>query len=260
MQKILIVEHDYRVAEIHQKNFYREGLETFVAFDERDTLDIIQKEKIDILLINKQIGGYEFVQKIRKNNLAMKIFVVGIGRHIGGLQEDQKEAIESGANDFIDNYYVMSDNVLEIIMGRMKNDEQNYSSETHPVVNVLFIGDKPDSILNPEKSFFEGIKVETVNRESDLAQFSQDSHMFDVIIAEANSENELGILRKLLEDEKINTSSVIVLLGDDSQGARKKAEELGVSNFLVKSEVSHAQIIERIGQVYNKIKFNSLEK
>lgn len=231
-----------------------------MVFDEKDALDVIQKEKVDILLINEQIGGYEFVREIRKNNPNMRIYIIGVGG-LGGLQQDQKKAIESGANDFINSVHVLPDRALDIVMGRTKNEEQYYTNEFDPDIQVLFIGNKSNSIISdPEAFSYGGIGMMMVNKESDMARFSYDNHGCDIVLIEADLENGWDILRKLLEDKKVNPASVIVLLGDDDQGTRKKAEEFGVSNFLAKSEATYVQIVKRIKAIYNKIKFDSLSK
>lgn len=251
MQKILIVEYDYRVAEIHQKNFCREGLETFVAFDEKDALDVIRKEKVDVLLISEQVGGYEFVQTIHKNNPDMKIFVVGVGSPGGALEKDREKAIVSGANDFFSVVHVGPDKMLDIIMGRAKNDEPYFID-----IQALFIVKKANSIIsNPEVFLSDGIRITMISEESDLAQFSHVNHVCDIVLAEVDSDHELDMLKKLLEDKIAHPVSVIVLLGDDDQIIREKAERMGIINFLTKSEASHEQIAKRIRGIYNKMKF-----
>jgi DNA-binding response OmpR family regulator len=121
MSKIVIAVSNHEVAEIHRKNFFNEGLEAFIAFDRKDIMDIVNKEKIDILLVGKDLNGFEISEEIRKNNPNIKIFIVGVGDSLI-LKENQKKAVESGANDFIDVVHIMPDNVYDIVMGRMKNE------------------------------------------------------------------------------------------------------------------------------------------
>lgn len=121
MSKILITYGDQSVTEIHKRNFQNEGLETFVVPDEKDVLDVVKKEKIDIVLIGKNMNGLEIAKKIRKDNSDIKIFVIGVGDSLV-LKENQEEAMESGANDFIDVVHTVPDKVCDIIMGRIKNE------------------------------------------------------------------------------------------------------------------------------------------
>jgi len=123
VSKILIAENSEAVSRIYQRNFSAEGLDAFVALDEKEVLDVTQKEKIDILLINEKIGGYDFVREVRNNNPKMKIFVTGVGSvGVGALQKDQKIANDSGADDFINIVHIRVDKAIDIIMGRAKNE------------------------------------------------------------------------------------------------------------------------------------------
>lgn len=123
MPKILIAEHSEAVARIHQRNFSAEGFDARVALDEKEILDITQKEKINILLVNEKVG-YDFVREIRKNNPEMKIFVTGVGSvGEGALKKDQEKAIKFGANDFINIVHTQIDKVHDIVMGRVINEE-----------------------------------------------------------------------------------------------------------------------------------------
>lgn len=79
MSKILINYGDQGVAEIHRRNFQKEGLETVVVSDEKDVLNVVEKEKIDIVLIGENMDGFEIAKKIRKNNPDIKIFIIGVG-------------------------------------------------------------------------------------------------------------------------------------------------------------------------------------
>jgi len=124
MSKILITYCDQGVAEIHKRNFQKEGLETVVVPDEKDVLDVVEKEKIDIVLIGMNMNGFEIAKKIRKNNQGIKIYIIGVGDSLI-LKENQEKAIESGANDFIDVVHVAPDKTCDIIMGRIVNEEQS---------------------------------------------------------------------------------------------------------------------------------------
>ena len=120
MPKILISEYNEFVAEIHQENFSQAGMEAIVVLNEKEVREVIQKEKIDILLINERIGGYAFVREIRKNNPAMRIFVIGVGHYPHVDPSDRKKAIEAGADEFIDNTSVTPDELLDLVLRKIQ--------------------------------------------------------------------------------------------------------------------------------------------
>lgn len=218
-----------------------------MVFDEKDTLNIIQKEKVDILLISEQVGGYEFVREIRKNNPGMKIFMVGVGSPGGALEKDREKAIKSGANDFFNVVHVRLEKMLDIIMGRAKNDEQYFID-----VRALFIVNEPDHITSDKEEFLsKGVMAIAVSNETDAMQ-DFNSNAFDIVIVES----KLDILEKLLSEKRINPASVIILLDGDDKKTREEAEKLRVVSFINKSEMSSEQIAQHIKQIYNKLKFN----
>ena len=93
----------------------------------------------------------------------------------------------------------------------------------------------------------EGFEVRRVpNGEDALAaalEFKPDLILLDVMMPKVNGFDVLDILRNTPETTNIK---IIMLTALSQEADRKKAEEMGVDDYLVKSQVVIADVIERV--------------
>ncbi len=93
----------------------------------------------------------------------------------------------------------------------------------------------------------EGFEVKRVpNGEDALAsalQFKPDLILLDVMMPKVNGFDVLDILRNTPETTNIK---VIMLTALSQEADRKKAEEMGVDDYLVKSQVVISDVVERV--------------
>ena len=268
MSKILITADDLLWTDIFRETFASRGFEVFVAFDEKDTIDIMQKEKVDLLMISEDADGFELAQKIRKNYADMKIFIFGTGSFFD-IAEYRKKAVEAGANDFINVSCAMPGRVFDIVTGKISVDENQIdkvytnTEANDSGINGFFIVKHPYLIIENQREFlFEGVTASATNDESVLMGYITPNHSSSVFLFDAKigEKSGLDVLNRLLQDNLINLDSVIILLEDNDQKSREKAEKLGVKNFIVRSEVTYGQIAKQIKAICNKAKFNSSAK
>ncbi|MFA5961939.1 MAG: response regulator [Parcubacteria group bacterium] len=110
MPKILIAEDDKMMDDMYRKKFSDSGFEVFIALNEKETFDIIEKEKIDVVLVSLLMNGFEIVKKIRKDgsNPNMKIIITGYH----DIQEDEDMSIEVGADAFVNKSHTTPSELL----------------------------------------------------------------------------------------------------------------------------------------------------
>ena len=93
----------------------------------------------------------------------------------------------------------------------------------------------------------EGFEVRRVpNGEDALAaalEFKPDLILLDVMMPKVNGFDVLDILRNTPDTTNIK---IIMLTALSQEADRKKAEEMGVDDYLVKSQVVIADVIERV--------------
>ena len=101
-KNILIIDDNYDSRQILSKILESENYKTFLASNEREALDILSSNKINLILLDLKLGkesGFEVSRKLKQNNSYKDIPIVAIS--VSQLEEDIVNAINSGAIDFI---------------------------------------------------------------------------------------------------------------------------------------------------------------
>lgn len=111
LKKVLIVEDERPLARALELKLINSGFNVVLAENGEEALNLIKKEKIDLILLDlimPKIGGFEFLDKMK--DLKKKIPVMVTSNL--GQREDQDKAKKYG----IKKYFVKSDvNISEII-------------------------------------------------------------------------------------------------------------------------------------------------
>lgn len=98
--RILIVEDEKKIADSLRKNFNDEGFDTKVCFDGSDALEVISKEKFDLILLDwrlPEITGVEVCKRIRNANNRTPVILLTALSNIS----NKVEALNCGADDYI---------------------------------------------------------------------------------------------------------------------------------------------------------------
>ena len=99
-KKILIIDDEMDMGEVVRDYLKDQGYEAFMTLDAVQGLEIVDKEKPDVVLLDilmPQISGMECLQQILQKNPKTIVLMVS------GMQDEQiaKEAIRYGAYDYI---------------------------------------------------------------------------------------------------------------------------------------------------------------
>lgn len=99
MEKILIVEDDAGISDFVNAELKHEGYTTCAAFDGRTALEIFEKEKPDLILLDimlPQLSGLEVLRRIRKSSNVPVIILTARGETY-----DKVNGLNAGADDYI---------------------------------------------------------------------------------------------------------------------------------------------------------------
>jgi DNA-binding response OmpR family regulator len=116
IKKILIVEDERPLNNILQKALQHSGFEADQAFDGQAALDMLAKNKYDLVLLDillPKVSGIDVLSEMSKrHDLTPVIAVTNFG-----LEETKKEAMGLGARD----YLVKSETTIAEIVRQVKN-------------------------------------------------------------------------------------------------------------------------------------------
>jgi len=122
---ILLLEDDIFLVELLEKKFFQLGIKSFAVADVSDALEILEKEKIDALLLDiilPDADGLEFLKNL-KQNLKFKNLPVIIISNLGQKEEVQK-GLEAGADFYLVKANVTTDEIASILKKAVKKHNQ----------------------------------------------------------------------------------------------------------------------------------------
>ena len=116
MTKVLIAEDDLMISEIYQKKFTEKGFEVLTAFSGDVVLEILKKQKVDILLLDliiPKMDGFAVIQSLRDGKYDPELKII-VSSNLS--QKDERDKVMAlGANGFITkSQYTPSEMVEEI--------------------------------------------------------------------------------------------------------------------------------------------------
>lgn len=100
MVKILVVDDDKNIRKLMTVVLESEGFTIISASDGKNALDIMDKETIDMVIVDimmPNIDGYEFTKCVRVANAKLPIIMVSAKQ----LAEDRKKGFVAGIDDFM---------------------------------------------------------------------------------------------------------------------------------------------------------------
>ncbi len=99
---ILIFEDEKFLAEMYELRLKQENMKIFIALDGQAGLDLLEQEKIDLILLDLVMPGMDGLQVLEKikNNQKTKDIPVVIFSNLGE-DEKKQEALDKGAIDYL---------------------------------------------------------------------------------------------------------------------------------------------------------------
>jgi len=114
--KILIAEDEKAMANALELKLNKSGFQARAVFDGSSVIDVLSKEKYDLLLLDlimPKLDGFEVMNKLKGLKIDISIIVLSNLSQ----EEDHKKATELGAID----YFVKSDTPIADIVKRVED-------------------------------------------------------------------------------------------------------------------------------------------
>ncbi|HAS85003.1 MAG TPA: response regulator [Candidatus Yonathbacteria bacterium] len=117
-KKILIIEDDEHVSRVYEMKFLKEGYNTVLVANGEQAVEKVKSERPNLIILDLMVpkkDGFAILEEIKKNPSTAGIPVLVLS-NLGG-KDDQKRAVELGAND----YMVKVENSMQEVIDRAKS-------------------------------------------------------------------------------------------------------------------------------------------
>ncbi len=192
--KILIVEDEKKIANSLRKNFNDEGFETSVCYDGAEALEVVSKEKFDLILLDwrlPEVTGINVCKRIRSANNQTPIILLTALTNI----TNKVEALNSGADDYVTKPFSFEEVFARVnALIRRNKSSKNVIEFDNLSLNLIthILETETESVKLPEMEFellkyFLENKDQIINRETlsdDVwkLKFSPSTNVVDVTV------------------------------------------------------------------------------
>jgi len=207
--KILLLEDDALLSKILTKHL-KESYETTPVYDGNSALDILEKEKFDLLIFDSNvpgISGLELIKELRSYNDTTPIIMITAYQDTLHL----KSAFTHGCNDYIKKPFELDELDMRIKnISRTFNIEQNQlisiSTDTlFDALNNQIIKNNVNFSIAKKESEFLNYLVKNRNRTISKEELIQNLWSFENMPSDATLRVYIRNLRSLIGKEAIIT-------------------------------------------------------
>ena len=121
---VLVVDDDLTLRDMYQIRLEAEGYKVIVAGDGEEALEVIQKKKPDIILLDimmPKMNGYDVLEKLKQNPETNSIPVLILTALIQDL--NKAKGLMSGADDYLMKSEVMPGEVLDKVKKALEKNK-----------------------------------------------------------------------------------------------------------------------------------------
>ena len=218
MKKVLIIEDDLEIHNLIKEILQKENFKVLDAYSGTESLMVIEKEKIDLILLDLMLpglNGEEIIQKI--NNIPIIVISAKISL------QDKVEVLLNGANDYITKPFNAEELIARVKVQLRINEDKN----------------------------------ENKKLEYGELKLSQDNHELYVKNEKIYlTKTEFAILKQLLLNPKqiITKSKLLELISIDTLDCDENSIKVHISNIRKKiKKITDAEYIEDVWGIGYKI-------
>ena len=169
MPKIGIIEDEKNISDMIKYNLEKEGYEVFTAYDGKEGLELVEKETLDLLLLDimlPHVDGLDICKKVRQK-MDTPIMIISAKAD----EFDKVLALELGADDYVTKPFSMRE-VMARVKARLrrKNSEENNASKEEDLEDKLVEGSLKMDLKKYEVTK-DGKPIELTLREFELLKF-----------------------------------------------------------------------------------------
>jgi CheY-like chemotaxis protein len=271
MAKILIVEDEDVLLNILKNKLEKEGFDVLVAVNGEEGLEVINREKPDLILLDilmPKMSGIEVLKKLKEDKTLSSIPVIILSN--SGQPSEIKEAKELGVSDCLIKAEFDPQEVVDKIRKYIPEEPEESAlenkinepipgegtQETASQINsdnfrVLVVED--DLFLRglmSQKLVKEGfLVIEAVDGEEGLKMVSEKQPhivLLDLILPGIGG---FEVLEKIRQDENIGGIPVLILSNLGQKDDLDKAKKLGATDYLVKAHNTPGEIVDKVKSI-----------
>lgn len=263
MTKIMLVEDDPMIAEIYQKKFESVGFEVVNAVTGKEVLKFALEDKFDLILLDMvlpEMSGMDVLKELRSNPAYDSDLKVIVLSNLNKT-DNEKEARENGANDFIGKtQYSPSELAVQVQRllneyGEQKKNKDRLSGGAVADVckgkKILFIEDEEIFLeMFGKKLESEGFCLEYAKNGAWGSKLAAENE-YDLIITDMVMPAMGGeeIIKRLKLDDKTKNIPIIVISASVIEEDIQPVRELGVSEFYEKTRLVPSDLARRVSEL-----------
>ncbi len=131
-RRILIVDDEQNIVDILKFNLQKEGFETLEAYDGQQGLELAEKEKPDLILLDlmlPEMDGFTVCRRIRQNSQVPILMLTAREEEV-----DKVLGLELGADDYITKPFSPRELMARVKANLRRTAEEIVKKEEHPVL------------------------------------------------------------------------------------------------------------------------------
>lgn len=210
MSKILIVEDDMSVHKILEEILKQEGYETLNAYSGTEALILLEKDNVDLVLLDLMLPGLNGEEIIKKvNNIPIIVLSAKVS------SDDKVNCLLSGANDYITKPFDSKELLARIeVQLRPRNNSNNMENLKYKELELLndnhtlLISNKKVSLTKTEYAILKHLllnKNQVTTKNKLLDSISVDTEDCDENSLRVHISNLRKKIRDYTEDEYIES-------------------------------------------------------
>ncbi|MFA6098909.1 MAG: response regulator [Patescibacteria group bacterium] len=269
--KVIIIEDEQILVDVLKKKLDKENYEVFSAVDGEKGLDVIEKVKPDLILLDivmPKMNGYEVLGVLQEKYGRDKMPPVIIISNSGQPVEIDK-AINLGARDYIIKAQFTPEEVISKVnklMGQSSEfgEELEAEVEAKPMVKPVSSGKakEADVLVVEDDQFLRDLLITKLQRENfgvtsaidgpggleKITETRPEVVLLDIILPGLDGFEILKRVR-INPNMSIARTPVILLSNLGQEADIEKGRALGADDYLIKSNFTIDEIIEKIRKV-----------
>jgi len=261
-QKVIIAEDDVILREILIGKLSAAGFVAIGAEDGDGALQILSKEKPDLLLLDILLPGKTGIEvlKAMQQDITLKsIPVIAISNSDDA--DSIREAKTLGVKDFLIKAIFDSSDVIEKVKIILAGKTTPAVSAT-PIAPVGITSTIKKTVLIVEDDKFlreiatqkletEGFEIVSMPTGNEAIEYLSSNSRPDIIVLDLILPGMSGfeVLEKIRQNMSLKATPILILSNLGQEEDIEKAKKLGATDYLVKAHFSFAEIIKKIHEI-----------
>jgi len=266
MSKVVIVEDDPMISEIYSKKFSDVGFDVSAVTSGEQVLDLALTEKVDVILLDlimPKMDGFEVIKRLRDGIYDPNIKII-VTSNLSS-REDQEKSMKLGANGFVaKSEYSPSEMVAQVkrLINQFSEQKKNEAKLNGSVSESVPKGGKKKILMIEDEEIIIDMFGEKLKQDGFEVVFARNGawgvkealkgkfNLFIIDMMMPAMTGEEMVTRLKMEDETKNVP-IIMLSASVEEQYERKMEELGISAFFGKTQITPSELSKKAEELLN---------